>query len=190
MVDLLDRSPPGFVDALCKRFANVLKSFWQEGEFEDEPIHTPHVHAQYMPVSTTESEERDKTKDFPVVQVICTGGVISDLSIVAQGSDITTETYFGGYRDDPDNQGWRIPVSMLWRVLQDLLENTIVGGYQLVAPIEWTPLNGREPPYYTAMLRTTWKGTPPAVESPVMDGKNDPGFGESPGNEETFESLA
>jgi hypothetical protein len=55
---------------------------------------------------------------------------------------------------------------MLWRVLQDLLVNTILSGYQLTAPIKWSPLNSENPPYYTAMMETVWKGCPPAVELP------------------------
>jgi hypothetical protein len=163
--DFIDRSPVGFVDALCKRLDDVLKSFWQEGEFPDSKG-IPHVHAQYLPVSKTIAEERDKSKDYPIVQVICKGGTVSDFHPAGNGSEMEIIIYFGGYQNSTDNQGWRIPANMLWRAMQDFLDNKIVGGYVLEAPVKWTPLNSREPPYYTAMMETKWKGTPPAIETP------------------------
>jgi len=172
-MEIINRSPPGLVDALCKRITSVLaQSSWYEAEKHDngnnEEYHTPHVHAQLLPVSKTEDEERDKSKDYPIVQVVCASGTISDFSEVSNGSEIAIEIYFGGYRDETDNQGWRIPMAMLWLVLQDLLANTILEGYQLVAPIEWSPQNGKGlPPYYGAMIETVWKGSPPAVEVPT-----------------------
>jgi len=169
MVKLSDNSPMGLIDALCERIGKVLAdSFWYPSEFSDEEFHSPHVHAQYLPVSLTESEERDKSKDFPLVQVVCTEGQIIDFDPIANESGIKLEIYFGGYRNDPDNQGWRIPMAMLWRVLQDLLADTIIGAYQFDAPVKWTPLNYREPPYYTAKLETIWKGRPPAIEVPAV----------------------
>ena len=164
--NFINRNPSGLVDALCSRIQNTLQSFWQESEFPDEEYHVPHVHAQYLPVSKTESKERDKTKDFPYVQVICTSGTVSDFHPAANGSEITIQIYFGGYRNDPDNQGWRIPEMMLWRVMQDLCENKIVNGYLFVVPAKWTLLNTRDPPYYTAMLETKWEGSPPSIETP------------------------
>jgi hypothetical protein len=164
--DFIDRSPSGFVDALCKRLEGVLKSFWQEGEFPDSKG-IPHVHAQYLPVSKTESKERDKSKDYPFVQVICMGGTISDFHPAANGSEMEIDIYFGGYQNSTDNQGWRTPANMLWKVTQDLLDNKIVEGYILKAPIKWTPLNSREPPYYSAMMETIWIGDPPAIETPL-----------------------
>jgi hypothetical protein len=163
--DLIDRSPSGFVDALCKRLEGVLKTFWQEGEFPDSEG-VPHVHAQYLPVSKTESEKRDKSKDYPIVQVVCKGGAVSDFHPAANGSEVEIIFYFGGYQNSTDNQGWRIPANMLWKVMQDFLDNKIVEGYILEAPIKWSPLNTREPPYYTAMMETKWKGAPPAIETP------------------------
>ena len=67
--NFIDRSPAGLVDALCSRIEKALESFWQKSEFKDEEFHIPHVHPQYLPVSKTESEERDTTKDYPFVQV-------------------------------------------------------------------------------------------------------------------------
>jgi hypothetical protein len=163
--DFIDRSPAGFVDALCKQIEGALKSFRQEGEFPDSEG-VPHIHAQYLPVSKTESEERDKSKDYPIVQVICKGGTVSDFHPAANGSEMEILIYFGGYQNSADNQGWRIPANMLWRVMRDLLDNKFVGGYILEAPIKWTPLNSREPPYYTAMMETKWQGVPPAIETP------------------------
>jgi hypothetical protein len=164
--DFINRSPSGLVDALCSRIEKTLQSFWQEGEFPDEEYHVPFVHAQYLPIGKTESEERDKTKDYPIVQVICTTGTVSNFHSAANGSEINIEIYFGGYREDTDNQGWRIPESMLWRVLQDLCGDKIVNGYLLETPISWTLLNSEEPPYYWTMMETKWKGSPPAIETP------------------------
>jgi hypothetical protein len=163
--DFIDRSPSGFVDALCKRLEGVLNSFWQEGEFPDSDG-VPHVHAQYLPVSKTESEKRDKSKDYPIVQVICKGGTVSDFHPAANGSEMDVLFYFGGYQNSTDNQGWRIPANMLWRVMQNFLDDKIVEGYILEAPIKWSSLNSREPPYYTAAMETKWKGAPPAIETP------------------------
>jgi hypothetical protein len=169
MADLLDRSPQGLVDALCQRIEKLLVSYWplpDEQEFKDDEPRPPRVHAQYLPVSKTESKERNKAKDFPLVQVVCMAGTVSDFSEVSNGSEINIHLYFYGYRRDSDFQGWRIPTSMLWRVLQDLLANTILAGYQLTAPIKWSPLNSENPPYFTAMMETVWNGCPPAVEVP------------------------
>lgn len=160
----IDRSPSGLVDAVCARIKTALRSFWQENEHGEDQ--EPNVHAQYLPVTKTEEEERDKTKDYPLVQVVCTAGTVSSFAPTATGSEITLMIYFGGFRNDPDNQGWRIPVTMLWRVMQDFLEDTIIGGYQIVTPIKWTPLNNREPPYYTAQMETHWQGANPAIETP------------------------
>jgi len=176
MADILsiDRSPQGLVDALCKRISTLLApSFWYEAEqFEhgdNEEYHTPHVHAQLLPTTKTESKERDKSKDYPVIQVLCTSGMITDLSNVPFGSEINIHIYFGGYSKDADNQGWRIPMAMLWRTLQNLLSDTICEGYKLETPIKWSPLGNNEPPYYQAVLETVWKGAPPAVEVPNED---------------------
>jgi hypothetical protein len=169
MVDLLDRSPPGLVDALCRRIEKLLVSYWplpDEQEFKDDEPSSPRVHAQYLPVSKTESRERNKSKDFPLVQVVCMAGTISDFSEVSDGSEVNIHLYFYGYNKSTDFQGWRIPTSMLWSVLQDLLANTILEGYQLTTPIKWSPLNSENPPYFTAMMETVWKGCPPVVEVP------------------------
>jgi len=182
--NFIDRSPAGQVDALCERIKGALKSFWQEGEFEDEKFHEPYVHAQYLPISETESEERNKTKDYPLVQVVCTTGTVSDFHPAKNGSDMIIQIYFGGWRDNPDNQGWRIPATMLWRVMQDLCADKIVGAYFLETPIKWSVLNSKEPPYYTAMMETKWRGAPPSVEVP-FEGAVAPGIGSS---EEKFTS--
>jgi hypothetical protein len=177
MVELLDRSPPGLVDALCQRIKKTLVSYWplpEEQEFKDEEPSPPRVHAQYLPISKTESPERNKEKDFPMVQVVCLAGTVGDFSEEANGSEINIHLYFYGYSDNADNQGWRIPTAMLWRVMQDLLADTILAGYQLTAPLKWSPLNSEEPPYYTAMMETVWKGCPPAVEVP-QEGELFPG---------------
>jgi len=156
----------GFMDALCARIDGVLqRQWWYPAEAADE-FRAPAVHAQYLPVSKTEATDRDKTKDYPLVQVVCTSGEIAGFGEVTHGSEIRHEIYFGGYSNDTDNQGWRIPMAMLWHVMQDLLANTIINGYRLDTPVRWTPLNSREPPYYTAKLETIWKGRPPAIESP------------------------
>ena len=164
--NFINRSPSGLVDALCSRIEKVLRSYWQKGEFPDEEYHTPYIHAQYLPVSKTESGERDKSKDCPYVHVVCTSGTISDFHPSGNGSEINIQIYFTGYRNDPDNQGWRIPEMMLWYILQDLCGEKIVNGYWLETPVKWTVLNSREPPYYTAMMETKWKGSPPAIEAP------------------------
>lgn len=170
MVDLLDRSPPGLVDALCQRIDKLLVSYWplpNEQEFNDDEPTPPRVHAQYLPVSKTESKERNKARDFPLVQVVCMAGTIDDFSQVKDGSEINIHIYFYAYSKDTDFQGWRLPSSMLWRVLQDLLSNTFLVGYQLTTPLRWSPLNSENPPYFTAMMETVWKGCPPAVEVPL-----------------------
>jgi hypothetical protein len=169
MADFLDRSPPGLVDALCRRIEKLLVSYWplpDEQEFKDDEPSSPRVHAQYLPVSKTESQERNKSKDLPLVQVVCMAGTVSDFSEVANGSEVNIHLYFYGYSKNTDFQGWRIPASMMWRVLQDLLANTILAGYQLTPPLKWSPLNSENPPYYTAMMETKWEGSPPASETP------------------------
>jgi len=173
MVDLLsvNRSPPGLVDALCQRVEKLLVSFWplpDEQEFQDDEPQPPRVHAQYLPLSKTEDEERNKERDYPFVQIVCMAGTISNFSEVSDGSEINVHFYFYGYHEDP-REGWRIPSSMLWRTLQDLLANTVLDGYQLTTPIRWSPLNSEDPPYFTAMMETVWKGCPPAVEVPQED---------------------
>jgi len=143
-------------------------SFWplpDEQEFKDDEPRPPRVHAQYLPLSKTEDKERNKDRDFPMVQIVCMAGTVSNFSEVSDGSEVNIHLYFYGYHEDP-TQGWRIPTSMLWRTLQDLLANTILAGYQLTTPIRWSPLNSENPPYFTAMMETVWKGCPPAVEFP------------------------
>jgi len=170
MVNLIDRSPSGLVDAICERLKKMLVSYWplpNEQEFPDEEPSPPRVHAQYLPVSKTSSKERNKEKDFPMVQVVCMAGTINNFSEVSDGSEINIHLYFYGYDKNADFQGWRIPTAMLWRTLQDFLTNTIsLAGYQLTTPIRWSPLNSENPPYFTAMIETVWKGCPPAVEVP------------------------
>ena len=168
-MEIIDRSPMGLVDALCRRIEKLLVSYWplpEEQEFQDEEPRSPKVHAQYLPVSKTEDEERNRDKDYPKVQVVCMEGTISNFSEEKEGSEISIYLYFDGYSEDSDFQGWRIPSSMLWRTLQDLLANTVESGYQLTTPVKWSPLNSENPPYFTAMMETVWKGCPPAVEVP------------------------
>jgi hypothetical protein len=165
VTDFIDRSPSGFVDALCKRIEGVLKTFRQEGEFPDSDG-VPHIHVQNLPIVETESQERDITRDYPLVIVCCTDGKVKDFSEARNGSEINITIYFGGYRNNPDNQGWRIPMAMLWRTMQNLLSDTIVGGYQLISPVEWFPPENAEPPYYTAIMETKWIGAAPAIETP------------------------
>jgi hypothetical protein len=179
MAELVDRSPQALVDALCQRVKTLLVSYWplpDEQEFKDTEPSPPRVHAQYLPVSKTESRERNKEKDFPMVQIVCMAGTIDDFSEVKNGSEINIHLYFYGYSKDSDFQGWRIPTAMLWRVLQDLLTNTVLAGYQLTTPLRWSPLNSENPPYFTAMMETVWKGCPPAVEFPqignLFEGQN------------------
>ncbi|MCL2210785.1 MAG: hypothetical protein FWB95_02565 [Treponema sp.] len=169
-MELIDRSPQGLIDALCKRIEKLLTpSFWYPDERNENEYRTPTVYAQLLPVSLTSSPERDKSKDYPIVQVACTSGIISDFSEVSNGSNITIQIHFGGHSKDTDNQGWRIPMAMLWRTLQDLLSNTICNGYQLDTPIKWSPLGKNEPPYYHAFIETVWTGCPPALEFPIED---------------------
>lgn len=175
---IIDRSPAGLVDALCERIKNALASFWQQSALNPEDFHEPHIHAQYLPVSLTASDKPDQSKDYPIVQVICTTGVVSDFHEAKNGSEINIQIYFGGYRDSPDNQGWRIPAGMLWRVMQDLCGNKLLNGYILETPIKWTSLSNKNPPYYTALLDTKWKGSPPAIETP-FEGVAAPGVGSS-----------
>ena len=173
--------PTEFIDQLCDRIEKVLTpSWWEAGEFPDEEYHTPVVHAQYLPTSKTGSEQRDKTKDCPVVLVVITSGTMNDFL----SSVVKIQIYFTIWRNDTDNQGWRIAIGMLWAVLQNLLEDRVIGAYQLTTPIEWTPLNTREPPYYTAQLDTVWMGGPPAVSVPGMENNF---IGTE--SEEKFESL-
>jgi hypothetical protein len=184
MADFVDRSPPGLVDALCQRVKDALVSYWSlpdEQEFKDAEPTPPRVHAQYLPLSKTASTERNKDKDFPMVQIVCMAGTIDNFSEVKNESEINIHIYFYGYSKDSNVQGWRIPTAMLWRVLQDLLANTVVGGYQLTTPLRWSPLNSDNPPYFTAMMETVWKGSPPAVEIPHEDSP----IGEQPKEETT-----
>ena len=142
MVNLINNSPMGLMDALCKRISAVLSdSFWHQSEFSEGEYHTPHVHAQNLPVSLTRDVERDMSKDFPLVKVVCVDGEITDFAETTNASEIMFRIYFGGYYTNKDNQGWRIPLAMLWRVLQDLLANTITEGYQLDVPVTWTPIS-------------------------------------------------
>ena len=108
MVDLIDRSPPGLVDALCQRVRKSLVSYWplpDEQEFKDDEPSPPRVHAQYLPVSKTESKERNKAKDFPFVLVECMDGTVDNFSEVSDGSEINIDLAFYGYSKDGDNQG-------------------------------------------------------------------------------------
>jgi len=171
MANITDRSPMGLVDALCTRIEKAFsKSFWYPSEFDSEECLEPHVHAQYLPVSLTENPDRDKSKDYPIVQVILVDGAISDFANTAHGSAMKIQVYFGGYDNNPDNQGWRIPVAMMHAVLQDLLEDRLLGHYELTTPLAWSAINSKEPPYYWAMMETNWIGGPPAAA--ILGGNN------------------
>jgi len=175
---IINRSPSGLVDALKSRIEKALVSFWQKGELGEEDYHEPYVHAQYLPVSLTSDKEWELSKNYPLVQIICTNGLVSDFQEAKNGSEINIQIYFGGYRNDPDNQGWRIPEAMLWRVMQDLCGNKIENGYILDTPVKWTLLSSKNPPYYTTMMDTKWRGSPPAIETP-FEGVAAPGVGSS-----------
>jgi len=175
---IIDRSPAGLVDALCKRIEKALASFWQQSALNPEDFHSPYIHAQYLPAGLTAAEKPDQSKDYPLVQVICASGVVSDFHEAKNGSEINIQIYFGGFRDSPDNQGWRIPSGMLWRVMQDLCGNKVENGYILETPIKWSNISSKNPPFYTASLDTKWKGSPPAIETP-FEGVAAPGVGSS-----------
>lgn len=169
---MIDKSPAGLIDSLCRRFESVLTSFWPlpgEQEFKDSEPRPPFVHAQYLPISSTANAERNPTKDYPIVVVECVKGKVSDFDPARMGSEITIRIHFGGYSEDTDNQGWSIPTNMMWRVMQDLCSRKMQGGYIIDTDMDWISINSREPPYYTAMLETVWRGSPPAVEA-VSDG--------------------
>jgi hypothetical protein len=171
LTQIADRSPSGLVDGLCGRITKVLApSYWHRGEHEDEEYHTPVVHAQYLPITLTADKERDKSKDYPLVQVFCLGGEIGDFAPVAAASAVSINCYFGAFHDGVSNQGWRLAQSMMWRVLIDLLGDTIIGAYQLKPPVKWSLLGKEDekPPYYTALLETAWRGCPPAEETPAV----------------------
>ena len=174
MANLINRSPSGLVDALCERVDNLLSgSFWMKSEFqkpdvkpEDIEYHTPHVHAQFMPVSLTSDADRDKSKDYPVVLIACTDGTVNNFDPTALSTTLKVMLYFGVWDNTPDNQGWRSAVAMAWRVMQDLMSSKICNGYVLDVPIKLEQLLDKEPPYFSAVLETFWKGAPPAIEVP------------------------
>ena len=178
MAEMLDRTPMGLIDALCERVNNLLKdSFWLKSEFsksnseneidENTEFLSPHVHAQYLPTSLTENKERDKTKDYPIVLIMCLDGTIADLTAARFGSTLKINFYFGVWDNNTDNQGWRLAMSMAWQVMQNLMSNKNCNGFILDTPVKWSPATNREPPYYAATLETTWKGSVPSVE--VLD---------------------
>lgn len=166
----IDRTPQGLVDALSERIEKLLQSsFWYPSSENEEEFRTPKVFRQLLPITLTSSPERDNSKDYPIVQVVCTQGLITDFSETSNGSEITIQLIFGGHSTEEDNQGWRIPMAMLWYTLMDLLSNTICNGYQLDTPIKYNPIYTVKQPYYHANIETTWKGCPPALEVPEED---------------------
>jgi len=187
MAEIIDRTPMGLIDGLCDRIRKALVSYWYKAEQHDdgdnEDYHEPFVHAQYLPVTKTAEDGRLKSKDYPLVRVMVTTGSITDLSEVKNGSEINIQIYFGGYDEDADRQGWRLPMAMLWSVLIDLLANTIIGAYKLDTPIKWSALETKEPPYYAAAIESVWRGAPPAIEIPV-------GIVDLPGKESTEKITA
>ena len=165
----IDRSPPGFLEALRNRIEKVLsESFWYPSEFAPEEFTSPNVHVQNLPVSKTESKERLKSKDYPIVVVEWIDHAVSDFEPTAMGYEITVAISFGCYWNDIDNQGWTIPVRMMRAVEIDLCDNKVLEGY-ILQSYKGKPGNTQEPPYYTAGLETKWAGAPPAVEVPTED---------------------
>lgn len=155
--DLIDNSPLGLVDALVLRISKALAaSWWHDNEFGE--AHTPHVHTQFLPIRKASDIVRDESRDFPLVQVFHSAGKLESLDAAA----LTILILFGGWDNGENNQGWRIPVAMMWAVLQDLLADPFLGAYKLAVPIDWTvPFEG-DPPYWDTTLTTTWVGATPA----------------------------
>ena len=161
--NLIDNSPMGLVDALVARISKVITpSWWQEAEFDDEEFHTPVIHAQYLPTSRTEVLGRDSSKDYPLVQVFCSGGTLESFVPASLPSKINVKIICGGYSKNPDNQGWRIPTAMTWRILQDFFARRQLAGYQMKLPVSWSMLPDREPPYWATVVETIWQGSVPA----------------------------
>ena len=161
MPELRDNSPCGLVDLLCERINSVLSpSYWQKAEFGNEEWRSPVVYAQYLPVVKTD-QERDAL--YPVVLVTCQEGSLTAFTKTL-ASTVNIRIYFGGWDAETDRQGWRIPTMMKWAVMQNLLTKKSIGAYVLDAPVKWTVLDSKEPPYYWAQLDLIYNGAPPAVE--------------------------
>lgn len=167
-VQLIDNSPMGLVDGLVIRLNRLLApSWWHDNEFEE--AHTPHVHAQYLPVSRTADDERNKSRDYPLIQVYHDSGKADKTGKTVEllgNPALKLIIWFGGWHDDPA-LGWRIPVGMLWQTVLDLYSNPFMGAYQLIAPIEWEAPRETEPPYWSAELTTIWECSPPAQDTSI-----------------------
>jgi len=179
---LFDPTPAGgLVDRLVKRVDRLLKpSFWQWNEFAEEPgeeyATDPHVFAQFLPIDRTaertgEPDEsgrptdagRDANKDRPVVRIFHDGGKMLDF----QKTIVTVTMVFEGWYDEPDNQGWRIPLMMMWQVAADLCKTHKEGTYRIethgTTPwLQWTVGDEDTKPYWRVSLETVWVGSPPA----------------------------
>jgi len=149
---LINNSPAGFMDLLAKRLEAVLESFWHANDKSN--AHEPQVHVMALPLSLAQSVERDTSRDWPIVRLYHEMGAIVGDEL--ETADLTVHIAFGGWNEEPENQGWRIPHNMLWATLQDLLADTRLGAYELVTPVTWQFPDNDQPPFWDASLTTTW----------------------------------
>ena len=153
-VNLIDNSPMGLVDALAERLKKILSNSWWHESEKGDSFHSPHIHTQFLPVSIA-TEERPLERDLPIIRIYHSTGKMDDMEDAILTVLIAAECY-----DNNNNaQGWRLPLALLWAILQDLLSDHFVSGFELTTPIEWLPtdVDDVNPPYWGASLLTTWK---------------------------------
>jgi len=153
-INLIDNSPMGLVDALAERLDKILGSSWWHESEKGDSFHHPYIHKQYLPVSIA-TEERVAERDLPIIRIFHSSGKMDNM----EDATITIILAAACYDDDNNAQGWRLPMALLWAVLQDLLANSFVSSFEMTNPIEWMPSDADDgnPPYWNASLVTTWK---------------------------------
>ena len=153
-IALLDNSPAGFMDLLAERLDRTLRSFWHANEYSEQ--HEPYMHVQALPITRAQAVERNESRDWPIVRLFHHTGIATISGQDSNSADLTIHIEFGGWNEDEENQGWRIPHAMMWAILQDLLADTRLGAYQLIDPLTWEFPDSEKPPFWGAILTTTW----------------------------------
>jgi len=178
---LNDPTPAGLIDRLVIRVERLLTpSFWNNNQFApydgEEDFTDPHVFAQFLPIDrlwdrTGPADEtgkptdagRDARKDRPVVRIFNDGGKMADFAKII----VTVTFVFEGWYEEPDNQGWRIPLMMMWQVLTDLCKTHKEGAYVIEPRSEppwfkYTVGDEDAKPFWRVSMETVWTSSAPA----------------------------
>ena len=148
-----DISTIGLLDALAAAVEKALStSYWYLQEYSS-VYKTPAVHKGYMPDRASHDISIDSADGFPNVVITRPFGGIADMSI--RRDLLTADIYFGAFDTDDQSVGWRMSDGMACAVKFFLLDNRLMGAWQIQSAVMLEAPQA-EPPYWFSVLRTTW----------------------------------